>query len=162
MRAVVLIISDSTYRGNRKDTSGAKIVEYLQKSGIEIVERAVLPDEELRIFEFLKDQVTKGVDIIITTGGTGITERDITPEATRRVIEKELPGIEYAMYSIGLSKTKRSLISRAVAGVAGRSFIVNLPGSPKAIDDYMPLIIELAPHINDLLNGRTEHNHEEA
>lgn len=160
MKAAVLTISDSTYSKKREDVSGNKILKYLKTIDFEYIAYKILPDDKEKIVNELSACIQKSFDVIITTGGTGITKRDITPESTKPLLDKELTGIEFAFFQIGSTKTKRAYLSRISAGTAGKTFILNLPGSPHAIDDYMPLALELIPHIYDLLNGKTEHHYE--
>ena len=157
MKAAIITISDKGYKGERLDTSGAYIKEFLMARGIMPVS-VIVPDEVALISEELKKFISSGVDFIITTGGTGFTERDVTPEATALVLEKELPGIAETMRAIGREHKSSAVLSRALAGTAGKTFIVNFPGSLNAVKDYLPYVFELVPHIIDLLHGKTEHH----
>jgi molybdopterin adenylyltransferase len=115
----------------------------------------VIPDEKSLIKEKLIDYSTK-VDLVITTGGTGLSPRDVTPEATREVIDKEIPGIPETMRLTGLTKTKRAMLSRAVAGTRGKTLIINLPGSPKAVSEGLEAVMDIIPHAVEKIKGCTE------
>ena len=151
----ILTISDKGSKGERIDESGGvikKIVEEKLEARVEKYE--VVPDEKGTIIEKLKDMVNDGIDLIFTTGGTGLSPRDITPEATREIIEKEVPGIEEAIRMKGMDKTPHSMLSRGVAGVRKGSLIVNLPGSPKAVRESLEVILPAIPHALDIISGR--------
>ena len=155
MRVGVLTISDSAYHGSRRDESGPVIAACVAKVGAEVADRRIVPDE-LDLIEraiiYMTD--TLDVDVVLTTGGTGVAPRDVTPEATRRVIEREVPGIAEAMRAYSLQKTKRAMLSRGVAGVRGRCLVVNLPGSPGAVRDCLDVILDQLPHAVSLLRER--------
>jgi len=153
--AAVLTLSDKGSRGEREDMSGPTIREILKYIDARVDFYEVLPDEKILIKEKLMEYSRK-VDIIITTGGTGLSPRDVTPEATLEVIEREIPGIAEAMRAEGLKKTKRAMLSRAVAGVRGNALIINLPGSPKAIREGLEAILEIIPHAVEKIKGSTE------
>jgi molybdopterin adenylyltransferase len=153
--AAVLTLSDKGSRGEREDMSGPTIREILKHIDARVDFYEVLPDEKMLIKEKLMEYSRK-VDIIITTGGTGLSPRDVTPEATLEVIEREIPGIAEAMRAEGLKKTKRAMLSRAVAGVRGNALIINLPGSPKAITEGLEAILEIIPHAVEKIKGNTE------
>jgi molybdenum cofactor synthesis domain-containing protein len=158
IRAAVWTVSDSTHRGERVDLSGPAVRRRVEEMGWMVAAAGVLPDEEDAIREALARQAASGeVDVILTTGGTGVSPRDVTPEATRAVIDKEIPGLGETMRMAGRAKTPRAVLSRAVAGLAGRVLIVNLPGSPKGAIESLEAVIELIPHIVDLAAGRTGH-----
>jgi len=148
----VLTLSDKGSKGERDDKSGPLISELLQRIGAEVKSYDILPDEKDLIKEKLI-QYSRQVDLIITTGGTGLAPRDVTPDATLEIIEKEVPGIAEAMRLEGLKKTNRAMLSRAVAGVRGKCLIVNLPGSPKAVRESLEAIIEVIPHAVEKLKG---------
>lgn len=153
-RLAVLIISDKGSRGEREDASGAVIAEIL--AGIGNVEYYnVIPDE----VEIIKEQLISlcdhgNYDLVLTSGGTGFSERDVTPEATRQVIEKQVPGIPVAMMVYGLQRTPRAMLSRAVAGIRKKTLIINLPGSPKGVRESLEAIVEALPHGLEVLSGR--------
>ena len=158
IRAAVLTISDSSHRGLRHDTSGPAIAARLEELGWEVTIKVVIPDERIEIAATLRALADQGaVEAIFTTGGTGVAPRDVTPEATRDVIERELPGLPELMRWEGYKKTRRAVLSRAVAGLRGRVLIVNLPGSPKGAAESLDAIVELVPHIVELAAGRTAH-----
>ena len=153
--AAVLTISDKGSRGERVDSSGDYIVKTFQKAGINVAKYEIVPDELDTIATTLKQWAdVDGIDLIITTGGTGLAPRDVTPEATRMVIDKEVPGIVDMMRSNAFNKTPTAVLSRAMAGVRGRCLIINLPGSPKAVQEYMELILAVVPHAIDTLKGK--------
>jgi molybdenum cofactor synthesis domain-containing protein len=148
----VLTLSDKGSKGERDDASGPLIGELLKKINAEVRYSDILPDEK----ELIKEKLihySKEVDLIITTGGTGLAPRDVTPDATLEVIEKEVPGIAEAMRLEGLKKTNRAMLSRAVAGVRGNCLIINLPGSPKAVREGIEAIIDVIPHAVGKLKG---------
>ena len=156
--AAVLTISDSVAAGLKEDESGPAVRDLLLARGWAVPLMSVVPDEAERIVEWLVQAVDSGkVDAIFTTGGTGLAARDVTPEATRLVIEREIPGIAERMRWEGARHTPLAALSRAVAGVRGRVLIVNLPGSPKGAVESLDAIVELAPHIVQLLQGNTAH-----
>lgn len=131
MRAAILTISDKGHRGERDDRSGPALAAWLQQRTAEVVAQEMLPDEADAISAQLREWADGGAcDLILTTGGTGVSPRDVTPEATRTVLQREIPGIGEAMRAASLKKTPFAMLSRAVAGVRGRAIIVNLPGSP--------------------------------
>lgn len=152
--AAVITLSDKGFRGERKDESGPVIADML-KGLCEVKYYDVLPDEKELIKKKLLQYVNK-VDLILTTGGTGLSPRDITPEATLEVIEREVPGIAEAMRIEGLKKTRKSMLSRAVAGVKGQTLIINLPGSPKAVRENLKVILDVIPHAVEKIKGSTE------
>ncbi|MBA4349492.1 MAG: molybdenum cofactor biosynthesis protein [Thermodesulfovibrio sp.] len=150
----VITLSDKGSKGERKDESGLIIADMLKELA-EVKYYDVLPDEKDLIKEKLLQYVNK-VDLILTTGGTGLSPRDVTPEATRDVIEREVPGIAEAMRIEGLKKTRKSMLSRAVAGVKGQTLIINLPGSPKAVRENLKVILDVIPHAVEKIKGSTE------
>lgn len=161
IRIAILTISDSGAAGQRADASGPAVAQRCTAQGWQVLHREILPDEAATITEKLRGLADSGqMDVILTTGGTGIAARDATPEATRAVIEKELPGLGELMRAEGLRHTRRAVLSRAVAGARGRCLIVNLPGSPKGAVESLDAILGLVPHIVELLQGRTSHQQE--
>jgi molybdenum cofactor synthesis domain-containing protein len=148
----VLTLSDKGSKGEREDASGPMIREMLK--GIDAVVKYydILPDEKNLIKEKLIEY-GKLVDLILTTGGTGLGPRDVTPEATIEVIERQIPGIAEAMRIEGLKKTRRAMLSRAVAGVRGKTLIINLPGSPKAVKENLEIILGVLPHAIEKIKG---------
>lgn len=149
----VLTLSDKGSRGEREDLSGPAVAEALKGVG-EVKYYDILPDERQMIRERILEYVDK-VDVVLTTGGTGLSPRDVTPEATKDVIEREVPGIAEAMRMEGLKKTNRAMLSRAVAGVKGQTLIINLPGSPKAVKENLAVIIGTIPHAVEKIKGDT-------
>ena len=151
----ILTVSDKVSKGERiYESVGVikKIVE--EKLEARVKKYEVVPDEKGTIIEKLKEMVDNRIDLIFTTGGTGLSPRDVTPEATREIIEKEVPGIEEAMRMKGLQKTPHSMLSRGVAGVRRGSLIVNLPGSPKAVRESLEVVLPAVPHALDIISGR--------
>ena len=154
LRAGVLTISDMAARGEREDTSGSAIHELLTGLDIDVVKYEVVPDEREVIAGRLIDWADgAGLDLVVTTGGTGLGLRDVTPEATRDVIRYEVPGIAEAMRQEGLKQTPMSMLSRAVAGVRGRTLIINLPGSPKGVRENLSVVLPVLRHALALLSG---------
>jgi molybdopterin adenylyltransferase len=157
-RIAVLTVSDGAAHGAREDRSGAAIVAWATEQGHTLVEHAVVPDETDQIAAHLiRWADLPESSIILTTGGTGIAARDVTPEATRAVIDRDAPGIAEALRSAGLRQTPRALLSRGVAGIRNNSLIVNLPGSTSGVHDGLAVLSPLVEHIAALLSGDTEH-----
>ncbi|HEX5832821.1 MAG TPA: MogA/MoaB family molybdenum cofactor biosynthesis protein [Pyrinomonadaceae bacterium] len=158
IRAAVITASDACSRGERADDSGAALVELLQASGAEVVERRILSDDREPLVQTLEAFAQRDdINLILTTGGTGLGPRDNTPEATLQVIEHEVPGIAEAIRAESLKVTRMAMISRGVAGVASGTLIVNLPGSPKAVRESFAVIKPVLAHAVDLLAGQTRH-----
>jgi molybdenum cofactor synthesis domain-containing protein len=156
--AAVLTISDSVCAGSRSDRSGPAVRERLEQLGWSVSVMEAIPDETDEISERLATLADGGqVAAIFTTGGTGVAPRDVTPEATRAVLEREIPGFGELMRSQGKRVTPLAALSRSVAGTRGRVLIVNLPGSPKGAVESLDAIVELVPHVLELLGGKTEH-----
>ncbi|GAB4488187.1 MAG: MogA/MoaB family molybdenum cofactor biosynthesis protein [Thermodesulfovibrionales bacterium] len=153
--AAVITLSDKGAKGEREDLAGPEITEIVRGIGIETLFAEVIPDEKELLVKKLIEYSAK-VDAIFTTGGTGLSPRDVTPEATLSVIDRQIPGIAEAMRSEGMKKTKRAMLSRAVAGVRGRTLIVNLPGSPRAVREGLAAILEVIPHAVEKIKGSTE------
>ena len=159
IRAVVITVSDACARGERRDESGDKLVELLTGMDVQIAFREVVSDDLDPLVELLKRHSERDdVNLIVTTGGTGFGPRDNTPEATKRIIEREAPGLSEAMRAESLKHTPMGMISRGVCGVRSGSLIVNLPGSPKAVVESLAVIQPVLPHVVDLLAGKTRHD----
>ncbi len=154
IKVAVLTLSDKGSKGERKDKSGPTIEKLVKKIGAEIVSSDILPDEKAKIKRKLIS-LSKKADLILTTGGTGVSPRDVTPDATREVIQYEIPGIAEAMRREGLKKTPFSMISRAVAGVRGKTLIINLPGSPKAVKENLSVVLPVLAHTIEKIKGST-------
>ena len=158
INAVVITASDACARGEREDASGATLVQLLTGIGAEIVATKILSDDLDPLVQAFKDFADRDdVNLIITTGGTGLGPRDNTPEATQRVIEREAPGSAEAIRAESLKATPMAMLSRAVCGVRSGTLIVNLPGSPKAVKESFAVIAPVLPHALDLLAGQTTH-----
>ena len=156
----VLTVSDGAARGERQDTSGESIRALVtQLSGAAISAGAIVPDESEQISAILREwSDDMQLNLILTTGGTGLAPRDVTPEATQAIIEREAPGIAEALRAISLQYTRTAMLSRGVAGVRGRTLIINLPGSPKAVKECLEYVLPVLPHaINLLTEGPREH-----
>jgi molybdopterin adenylyltransferase len=147
----VFTLSDKGAAGERADESGPAIAEIMKDMGV-VKHYNILPDERELIKERLLNYINK-VDLILTTGGTGLSPRDVTPEATMDVIDREIPGIAEVMRAEGMKKTNRSMLSRAVAGVKGQTLIINLPGSPKAVKENLAAIKDVLPHAIEKIKG---------
>jgi len=158
IRAAVLTISDSVCNGKRTDLSGPALLDRLERLGWLVSALEVLPDEQPLIAGRLTALADGNeVSAIFTTGGTGLAERDVTPEATRSVLHREIPGLGEIMRERGRASTPLAALSRGVAGTRGRVLIVNLPGSPRGAVESLDAIVDLLPHILELLEGKTEH-----
>jgi len=154
--AAVLTISDSSFSGQRADLSGPAVVQKLVAGGFKVVHTSILPDEKDQIAARLIEcsEITR---LVVTTGGTGIAARDVTPEATRLVVEKLIEGIPERMRAAGVTKTPKAVLSRALCGIRGKSLILNLPGSPAGAMQSLEAVIDLLSHMLDLLDGKLEH-----
>lgn len=159
--AAVVTVSDKGYTGEREDASGPLLASLLRKLGAEVVSQTIVPDERADVERTLKTLADETrVDLVVTTGGTGPAPRDITPEATLAVTEREMPGLAEVLRFEGYRKTPLAVISRGVAGIRGRTLIINLPGSPKAVREGMETLAPILPHAIRMLRGvDTEHRH---
>jgi molybdopterin adenylyltransferase len=153
MRAGILTVSDKASRGERVDTSGPALLEMLESAGVEIVRTALVPDDQDEIRAVLTAWSEEGLDLVLTTGGTGFSPRDWTPEATRAVLDRETPGISEAIRAAGLAKTRTAMLSRAVSGIRKSTLIVNLPGSEKSVREGLAAVIDVLPHAVEILRG---------
>ena len=159
-RAVVITASDGVSAGVRQDASGLGVGERLEALGY-TVERAVLPDEQAVLTEVLRE-TAKAHDLIVTTGGTGLTPRDVTPQATKAAIDYEIPGMAEAMRAAGRSSTPFADLSRGVVGVIGRTLVINLPGSPRGALESLTAIEAVLDHALETLAGPYDHDHDQA
>jgi len=159
LRAKILVLSDTSSRGERPDLSGPAVRDLLEARGWQVAAIEILADDLNTIKQRL-EALTDGddCDAVVTSGGTGVGLRDVTPEATRAVIEKEIPGLAELMRAEGVKMTRRAVISRGVVGVRKGKLIVNLPGSPRGARESIESILDLLPHVVDLIQGRTAHH----
>jgi molybdenum cofactor synthesis domain-containing protein len=146
MRTAILTVSTSVAAGQTEDRSGAALAEHAEAAGAEIVARDVLPDDRVAIEDWLRRQAAHGASLIFTTGGTGLTDDDVTPEATEAVIDRSAPGFAEAMRAEALKYTPMGILTRGVSGIAGRSLIINFPGNPKSIGELFPVIAPTLAH----------------
>jgi len=159
IRAVVITASDACARGEREDASGAALVQLLTDLGAHVVASKILSDDLDPLAQTLREFADRDdVNLIVTTGGTGLGPRDNTPEATQQVIQREVPGMAEAIRAESLKSTPMAMISRGVCGVRSGTLIVNLPGSPKAVKETFAVIGPVLSHAIELLSGRTSHN----
>ena len=153
--AAVLTVSDRSFRGERPDAGGPLVAELLKEAGYEVVLTAIVPDERARIEEKLREISDGGtVQLLVTTGGTGFSPRDVTPEATLAVCDRLTPGIPEAMRAASMAVTPRAMLSRAQAGLRGGTLIINLPGSPKAARENLEAVLPALAHGLEMLSGR--------
>lgn len=153
-RVGIVTASDKGFHEKREDRSGEEIRRLIRELGLEVAIWEVVPDEEERIKEVLIRMTDiEGVDLVLTTGGTGLAPRDVTPEATRAVIHREVPGIPEAMRLASLRQTPYGMLSRGVAGLRGKTLIINLPGSPKAVRECLEAVLPVLPHALETMTG---------
>lgn len=155
--AAIVTVSDSCARGDRNDLSGPAVADLLKKSGFRIVATKIVPDDSMQIQNALVHLALE-VRLIVTTGGTGIATRDVTPEATEAICDRLIPGVPERMRFEGAKKTKYAALSRGVCGAREKTLILNLPGSPAGAVESLEAVLDLIPHALNLLDGKTEHS----
>ncbi len=154
IRVAILTVSDSCAQGKREDVSGQTIKDMLAENGFEICEKRIVADNHKTIadeLKFLSDKA--GLNLVFTTGGTGLGPRDVTPEATMSVCERMVPGLGEMMRTEGLKKTPNAILSRAVAGIRKNTLVINLPGSPKGVRESLEAILDVLPHVVNMMLG---------
>lgn len=156
LTAAVVTVSDSSFRGERPDLGGPAVAAALERKKFKVVAREIVPDEEIAIRDVLV-RLSGEVRFVVTTGGTGVAQRDVTPEATRAVCDRLLEGIAERMRTEGSKSTKFAALSRAACGVRGESLILNLPGKPSGAVESLEAVIDLIPHALQILGGNTKH-----
>src|ERR1700761_5050757 len=154
MRAAILTVSSSVARGETEDRSGAELARHARQAGAEITTQDVVADDRPAIEQWLRTQVNDGIELILTTGGTGFTDDDVTPEASRAVIERDAPGFAEAMRAESVRHTPLGILTRGGSGIAGRALLVNFPGNPKAIGEVFGVIAPTLGHVVDTLQRR--------
>ena len=153
-RVAIITSSDTGYRGEREDLSGTAIREIVEKNGYEVVSMDILPDDRQMLSERMKEIAdSNAAELILTTGGTGFSPRDIMPEATEDIVDRRVPGIPEAMRAYSMTITKRAMLSRATAGIRKKTLIINLPGSPKAVKESLEYIIDALGHGIEIMTG---------
>lgn len=159
MKIGIITVSDSCFKGKREDKSG-KVIQKMVASLGEIVEYKIVPDEKSLLKSALLNLIDKkAVDIVLTTGGTGISPRDITPDVTKELIDKKLPGFGELVRIKTFSSSPTSILSRAVAGIRGKTIVVNLPGSPRGVEECLAILLPILPHAFDMIQGLS-HEHD--
>jgi molybdopterin adenylyltransferase len=156
-RAHVVTVSDGVAAGTREDSSGQALVELLRESGYDVSGPEVVPDAEERITDAIVAATVAEKDLVLTTGGTGLGPRDVTPQATSALVDYEVPGIAELMRRVGEASTPMAALSRGVAGVRGRTLVLNLPGSPKGAAESLQAVLPVLGHAIELLHGHTRH-----
>lgn len=157
LTAAVLTISDSCHQGTREDLSGPRLQQSLRDAGFEITFTKIVPDDAALIASTLREAAVRAL-FVVTTGGTGISARDVTPEATRSICDRLLDGVAELMRAEGSKQTPFAALSRGVCGTVGNSLVLNLPGSPKGAESSLKSVLHLVPHAVELLAGKTEHS----
>lgn len=150
----IITVSDRSFRGEREDRSGPALAERMKAEGFAVTGTVLVPDEEAEIVRALREAVRADAALILTTGGTGFSPRDITPEATLAVVERLTPGLPEAMRAASMQITPRGMLSRAAAGICGSSLIINLPGSPKAAKENLEAVLPALDHALETLTGK--------
>ena len=158
LTAAILTVSDTRSAGTREDTTTALMVELLEEIGIDVTTTRLVPDERDQIAAAIVE-LCEGADLVLTSGGTGLAPRDVTPEATRSVIDREAPGIAEAMRAETAQRQRRAWLSRAVAGTRGRTLVINLPGNPKAVRECLDVLLPMLPHAIRTSTGGGESTH---
>jgi molybdenum cofactor synthesis domain-containing protein len=154
IRAAILTISDSCSQGEREDVSGRTIADMLAEDTFEICEKRIVADDLKMIADELKCLSDRAdIDVVFTTGGTGLGPRDVTPEATASVCERMIPGLGEMMRAEGLKKTKNAILSRGTAGIRNKTLVINLPGSPRGVKESLEIILNVLPHAVDMMLG---------
>ena len=156
--AHVITVSDGVSAGKRSDVSGLALVEMLKQAEFHVAAPEVVPDKQERITDAIVAAVVNGADLVVTTGGTGLGPRDVTPQATSMLIDYEVPGLGELMRRAGATKTPTAVLSRGLAGVRGHSLILNVPGSPKGAAESLEAVMTVLPHALELLHGHTKHD----
>jgi molybdenum cofactor synthesis domain-containing protein len=155
IRAAIITASTKGARGERADESGPAMREVLEKNGIAVTSAELVSDDAAAIEQAIRKGIAAGANVVLTTGGTGLSPNDVTPEATRRVVERDVPGIAEAIRARSLAKTPHGMISRGIAGSVGSTLVVNLPGSPGAVRESLEVLLPVLPHAVELLAGET-------
>jgi molybdenum cofactor biosynthesis protein B len=155
--AIVITVSDGVTAGARDDESGRALVQILKNAGFEVAEPVVVPDEQQGIADAIVAAAERGADVVVTTGGTGLGPRDVTPQATSAVIDFEVPGIGEAMRRAGAATTPMAALSRSMAGVRGQTLIISVPGSPRGATESLEAVMPALAHAIKLLHGDTKH-----
>jgi molybdenum cofactor synthesis domain-containing protein len=153
----VITVSDGVSAKTREDESGRALVRILKSAGFDVAEPVVVPDDERRIADAIVAAADDGADVVVTTGGTGLGPRDVTPQATSAVIDFEVPGIAEAMRRAGAASTPMAALSRSMAGVRGQTLIINVPGSPRGAAESLEAVMPTLAHAIRLLHGKTSH-----
>ena len=155
IRAGVITVSTRGASGERADESGPAMKDAMTAAGHEVVSTQLVPDDVAKVANAILDAVRAGANVVLTSGGTGLSPNDVTPEATRRVIDREVPGIAEALRARALAKTPHGMLSRGVAGAVGTTLVVNLPGSPRAVRESLETLLPVLPHAVELLAGES-------
>jgi molybdenum cofactor biosynthesis protein B len=155
--AIVITVSDGVTAGARDDESGRALVQILKNAGFEVAQPVVVPDEQQGIADAIVAAAERGADVVVTTGGTGLGPRDVTPQATSAVIDFEVPGIGEAMRRAGAATTPMAALSRSMAGVRGQTLIISVPGSPRGATESLEAVMPALAHAIRLLHGDTKH-----